>query len=55
MHGDCKDRSLAAEETAQWWADGAIPVLASIRKTGGRKKPLAEVSVSACLCDYRDS
>ena len=50
MIGDCKDINLAAEGQRRIeWADGSMPVLASIRRQWEQSKPLAGLRIGACL------
>ncbi|HSA95945.1 MAG TPA: adenosylhomocysteinase, partial [Acidobacteriota bacterium] len=50
MDHDIKDLSLAAKGRLRMeWAARAMPVLARIKKTFAREKPLAGVRISACL------
>src|SRR5512136_195526 len=50
MDHDIKDLSLAAKGRLRMeWAARAMPVLARIKKTFAREKPLAGIRISACL------
>lgn len=50
MLGDCRNRDLAAEGKRRIeWADGAMPVLASIRQRWESEKPLQGLRIGACL------
>ena len=50
MIGDCKDINLASEGQRRIeWADGSMPVLASIRRQWEQSKPLAGLRIGACL------
>jgi adenosylhomocysteinase len=47
---DIADQSLAdAGRTSIAWADAQMPVLRSIRERFGEQRPLAGVTVGACL------
>lgn len=50
MPGDYKDATLAQEGKRRIeWADASMPVLASIRKTWEKEKPLKGLRIGACL------
>lgn len=50
MVGDYKDAALAQEGKRRIeWADASMPVLASIRKTWEKEKPLKGLRIGACL------
>lgn len=50
MPGDFKDAALAQEGKRRIeWADASMPVLASIRKTWEKEKPLKGLRIGACL------
>lgn len=50
MSGDYKDASLSQEGKRRIeWADASMPVLASIRKTWEKEKPLKGLRIGACL------